>query len=78
MPDTNRLQLFKKSDNWKKENWKSEKNGKLENWKIVNFLNRKISKPGPNHGAPERPKDEPVAIGDLKASEYYLKDISRD
>ena len=40
------------------------KNQKIEiNWKI-----EKYSKSGPNQGSNERPKGEPVAVGDLKAS----------
>ena len=46
----------------RKESEKIEKS-KKKNWKIENF-----SKSGPNHGANERPKGEPVAVGDLKAS----------
>ena len=47
----------RKSDNRKSEN---QKIGKIQNWGI--------SKSGPNQGANERPKGEPVAVGDLKAS----------
>ena len=42
---------------------KSENRKKLEKRE-----NRNISISGPNHGANERPKGEPVAVGDLKAS----------
>ena len=38
---------------------------KIEKLKIQN---RNFSKCGPNLGADERPKGEPVAVGDLKAS----------
>ena len=56
-----------RTDYWN-ENRKIENRKKSENLKIWNFQNRKISKPGPNHGANQRPKGEPVAVGDLKES----------
>ena len=55
---------FNKSENRKSEKIdKSEKVKRTEKWE-----NRNISKSGLNHGANERPKGEPVAVGDLKAS----------
>ena len=56
----------RKIENRKIGNRKIENRKKSENWKKSE--NRKISKSGPNHGANERPKGEPVAVGDLKAS----------
>ena len=57
----------------RKTDYKDRKSkiGKLENRK--NLKNRKklkskFSKSSPNHGANERPKGEPVAVGDLRAS----------
>ena len=52
---------YKKSENQKSENWK--KSEKRKNGKIEIF-----QKSGPNQGANERPKGEPVAVGNLKAS----------
>ena len=53
----------------KKSEIRKSKIGK--NWKIgKNKENRTISKFGANHGANERPKGEPVTVGDLKASFY--------
>ena len=57
--------------NRKIENRKSKKkignNGKIGK-KSEKWENRNISKSGSNHSANERPKGEPVAVGDLQAS----------
>ena len=55
---------MKKSENRKIGNRKIGKNGKNRE----KIENRKILKSGPHHGANERPKGEPVAVGDLKTS----------
>ena len=40
----------------------------IKNRKSENFEKNQEISTGPNHGANERPKGEPVAVGDLKVS----------